>query len=800
MQRELRLLNREWKFVHQERDVNQLEDVMLWTDIGLPHSFGIPYFMENEFYIGHGSYVKDFVLSDEDIKQRILLEFLGSFQVTEVYLNDLFVGRHRGGYTAFAFDITKQVRVGENRLFVKVNNLWDKTIAPRGGEHQFNGGIYRDVQLILTNHLCVERHGTFVTTKNLSEDAAIIGIETTLYLGAKEANGDGNLILESIAYYGEERIASESKKVDSKIIRQEMAIQKVHKWTPESPALYRLESVLREGEMILDYYDTTFGIRTLRFDKDQGFFLNEKHYEIIGANAHQDHAGWGDAVTRAGITRDIQMIKDCGMNMIRGSHYPHHPFYADECDRIGLLFWGELCFWGTAGPKLDGYWHSSAYPIREEDEAEFEKNCFDTLKEMIWQNRNNPSIFTWSVSNEPFFSAAEVMDKARDFVSRLVDKVHELDPTRPASVGGAQREGFDVLGDVAGYNGDGASLYIDPGFPNFVSEYGSMVSFRPGEFSPNYTDNAGETYSWRSGKALWCAFHHGSIIGDMGAMGMIDYYRIPLNTWHWYRKELRGIPYPTPRKEGIPAKIRLTSDRTEITTNGTEDAYLYVEILDKEDTPLANELPVTLTVVEGDGIFPTGKSITFSPKDKSLLDGQAAIEFRSYYGGTNVIEATGEGLEGASVTIEALGAKRLGELIPMVPPPYLTPQPVYEEMHLLSKNKPVFSDSFCVGYEPSHVTMEDENYWKPKNNEGGWLTIDLEGIWIVRQIEIEFVEADSAPHFMVGLSEDNRTFREVTLTFANGRYIDKEQRYFRFLKVALKPAQEGIRAIRLWTT
>ena len=100
-----------------------------------------------------------------------------------------------------------------------------------------------------------------------------------------------------------------------------------------------------------DEYSTVFGIRTVRFDKDTGFYLNGKPYKIWGANVHQDHAGWADAVTRSGITRDIQMIKDCGMNFIRGSHYPHHPFFAEECDRIGILFWSELCFWGTAGRR-----------------------------------------------------------------------------------------------------------------------------------------------------------------------------------------------------------------------------------------------------------------------------------------------------------------------------------------------------------------------------------------------------------------------------------------------------------------
>ena len=186
--------------------------------------------------------------------------------------------------------------------------------------------------------------------------------------------------------------------------------------------------------------------------------MNGGHYNIIGANVHQDHAGWGDAVTRAGIARDVKLIKDCGMNFIRGSHYPHHTHFSAECDKQGLLFWSELCFWGIGGANTEGYWASSAYPVREEDKEEFEASCMMALQEMIRTNRNHPSIISWSMSNEPFFSDDEVMDDARALTVRLVEESHRLDPSRPASVGGAQRQGFDVLGDIAGYNGDGASL------------------------------------------------------------------------------------------------------------------------------------------------------------------------------------------------------------------------------------------------------------------------------------------------------------------------------------------------------
>lgn len=797
MVREIRLCNNNWKFTHEEWNPDNIKNWEQWTDIGLPHSFGIPYFMENEFYVGHGSYAKEIVLSKKDLQKRILLEFFGSFQVTEGYLNGEFIGRHEGGYTSFAFDLTGRAVEGVNLLFVKVNNLWDARIAPRGGEHQFNGGIYRDVQLVLTSRTCVERLGTFVKTESIRDKNARLSLETELVI----ENPDDCIVLESIIFSGDTELFREEVTVDAKRrdpVRQEATLPDVLTWTPKTPYLYRLISLVKCNGEIMDECSTTFGIRSVRFDKNQGFFLNGEHYNINGANVHQDHAGWADAVTRSSITRDIQMIKDCGMNFIRGSHYPHHTFFADECDRIGILFWSELCYWGTAGPKVDGYWYSSAYPIREEDEEAFQDNCMQTLEEMIRENRNNPSVIIWSVSNEPFFSAQSVMEKARIFTSKLVDRVHELDPTRPAAVGGAQRGGFDVLGDVAGYNGDGASLFIDPGFPNFVSEYGSRSDFRPGEFFPNYTDNVDQAFLWRSGKALWCAFHHGSIIGDMGAMGMIDYYRLPLNTWHWYRQELLGIPSPQPRRPGIPFALRMSSSTNEIQSNGQEDAHIIVEVLDEDGNSLSNEFPVALTILEGDGIFPTGKQIMFTPENKSFLDGQAAIEFRSYYGGVNIIEASADGVKPCRIQIIALGEPRKRILISMTPPPYITPAPSFQMKYNLSINKPVFVSSYQEGHEPTNVTMGNDSCWMPKDENAPWLMLDLEGTRTIHGIEVFLVEEQSAECCVVQLSKDDGSCVEQVLPALGQGYGTEGEWSFRYIRINLNEGLLGIREIRLW--
>jgi beta-galactosidase len=209
---------------------------------------------------------------------------------------------------------------------------------------------------------------------------------------------------------------------------------------------------------------------------------------------------------------------------------------------------------------------------------------------------------------------------------------------------------------VAGYNGDGAVLFLDPGVPNLVSEYGSCVADRPGEFAPNFSDNVDKAYPWRSGKALWCAFHHGSIFAGMGHMGMIDYARLPLNTWYWYRQAMLGIAPPEPRKPGIPYALRLSCDRAAIRADGTDDAQIVVHLPDRDGREISGELAVTLRN-EGVGCFPTGRSIVLTKENGCFTDGLGAIEFRAYYGGGNCITAEAEGLRPGELSLEGVGAE-----------------------------------------------------------------------------------------------------------------------------------------------
>ncbi|MBO9589824.1 glycoside hydrolase family 2 TIM barrel-domain containing protein [Devosia sp.] len=779
------LVNTGWVFGYGDlREVDDRDDER-WYDVGLPHSFGIPYFMDTQFYVGKGTYARDIEIPQDAIGLFHGLEFMGVFQDATIYVNGREVGRHRGGYTPFLIDISAAVQVGTNRIVVLVSNEWDAQLAPRAGEHTFNGGIYRDVSLIVGAKTRFAWYGTFVRSTPNEDGSARLDIETELVNHSQEAFR-GHLA--SAAFFDGAEVSHDTIDVDlppgaSVTVSQIMTVADAHLWDVEHPYLYRLDQAL-ERNGVVDRASTSFGIRAIRFDANEGFFLNGRHLLIHGANVHQDRAGWSDAATHAGIARDVAMIRDVGMNLIRGSHYPHHPVFADECDRQGMLFWSELCFWGTGGEPSEGFWTASAYPIHEEDQAGFEASCRQALEEMIRTHRNHPSIITWSMGNEVFFTAESVVPKAKAFTQDLIDLTHRLDPTRPASVGGAQRRDFDQLGDLVGYNGDGATLFHNPGRPNLVSEYGVSFQDRPGKFAPHYTDEVEKPYPWRAGIVLWCGFHHGSIMPEMGRMGFIDYFRVPLRSWYWYRENLAGIPSPVWPQPGTPTALRLTTDRQFIATDGTDDAFLTVELVGASGERVAVDQAVRLEVIEGGGIFPTGTALELSPENKGFVDGIGAIEFRSYYAGPIVVRATSEGVPAAELRLMATGDvpwtgqhRRL-----QTPPPSTKGLAHAVGVRLLSEKRPVYASSSDIE-RPAHLITDystDLGWMSADTHPGAWVRLDLEGQWAVNSIEVTFgvhggvpflVETESDMHGKPGLAAAGNTSIETVKYLVLGKKL-----------------------------
>ncbi|MEO6995471.1 MAG: glycoside hydrolase family 2 TIM barrel-domain containing protein, partial [Lacunisphaera sp.] len=751
-------------------------DDSAWDHIGLPHSFSTPYFAAtNSFYVGYGWYRKRFVVPAGWQGKHLFFHFEGAFQDTEIFLNGKKVGVHQGGYTGFEIEITDAAVTGQNVVAVRLNNRWNPRLAPRAGEHQFSGGLYRNVWLVATDPLHVTWFGTLVTTPHVSSAAGVVNVKTEV---VNESFALKNCVVRTDIIDPAGKIVATMRSAlpiaperTETFDQTSASIANPELWSPEHPILYRVKTTVLEGGKPVDDFLSPLGFRWFTFTADQGFSLNGRHRYLRGANVHQDHAGWGDAVTGSAAARDVQLIKDAGFDFIRGSHYPHAPAFSAACDRLGVLFWSENCFWGTGG--FDNPWGASAYPTDPADEAEFEASVRASLRDMIRIHRNHPSIVVWSMCNEPFFSDAKVMPKVRRFLRELVQYSHALDPTRPAAIGGAQRGDIDKCGDIAGYNGDGARLFPNPGIANVVSEYGSMMVDRPGLYEAGWGDlplTAGANpdkigswrFPWRSGEVIWCGFDHGSIAGrTFGGMGMVDYFRLPKRQWYWYRNEYRHVPPPRWPEPGVAAALHLAADTTMLhSVDGTEDAQIVVTVADRDGTPLSNCPPVTLAIDSGPGEFPTGPRITFeADSDIAIRDGTAAIEFRSYFAGETVIRATSPGLKDATIRITSLGEPKF---VPGVTPP-VTPRPYHRFSTAPSSGT---WDKFGLE-NPTRASSEAPGQSGRGANDGNaltawraaagdahpWLRIDLERVVKVSAIHLTFPAAGTW-HYRIDISRD----------------------------------------------
>jgi hypothetical protein len=268
-------------------------------------------------------------------------------------------------------------------------------------------------------------------------------------------------------------------------------------------------------------------------------------------------------------------------------------------------------------------------------------------------------VIGWSMGNEVFFTNDQT--RTQNLVKSMIAAAHAEDSTHAAGMGGVQVGTLDALCDVAGFNGDGAINFINPGMPNLVAEYGSCTENRPGNYTACWfqLQTQNDTvikYAWRSGAALWCAFHHGSNLdgyNKSGQMGMIDHARLPLERWYYYRNKYLGIAPPTWPVAGTAAKLKLTTDKDTITDDGRSDCQLIVQVQDASGNWISNQPGITLTDRNAMGLFPGGTTLTFNGGaiDKGVLNGLAAIEYRSYNPGTAIIDATSTGLPSSSVTI-----------------------------------------------------------------------------------------------------------------------------------------------------
>ena len=399
-----------------------------WQHVDVPHDYVLDgtYNKTNDAKHGYlpleiGWYRKHFTIpAGEQNQRRILrLDFDGVFRDSEVWVNGHFLGEHQSGYTPFSYDITQIANPGE-----------DNVIAVRVDPRQFEGhwyeggGIYRHVRLTVLPPLHVAEYGTYVisTVPNGDQGADVqanLTIETTVQ-NEQPRPANYRIVSEVFAPDGklvalEKTNATVPANGQSQTI-QKTTVEKPQLWSIKSPNLYQLRTTVLQDGPLVDVTTTTFGIRTIRYDADKGFFLNGRHVEIQGTANHQDFAGVGIAVPDSLQPWRVAKLKAMGCNAWRTAHNPPSGALIDACDRMGMMVMDEN---RHLGDSYEG--HSPHGTIAT--------NLSD-LATMILRDRNHPSIIMWSLCNE---EGLRQRPEGRRLFAAMKTVVHRYDNTRPVT-------------------------------------------------------------------------------------------------------------------------------------------------------------------------------------------------------------------------------------------------------------------------------------------------------------------------------------------------------------------------------
>ena len=452
-------------------------DDRAWRQVTLPHDWAVehpfdPSHASGTGYLPGGTawYRKHFSLDESAMGKRVRLTFQGVYKHAKVWINSNYLGNHAYGYTSFSFDISPFVKAGENVIAVRVehNDVADS-------RWYTGSGIDRHVTLEISGQAAFEEYGLFVSTKEADENRAVLRLQYSAP-GAQQVR--------FTLTDGTEKNAVKMTGGDGGTV--EMTVENPRLWSPASPFLYRLTgTVLVQGEAV-DTVMVPVGIRSFRFDPDQGFFLNGEPMKIKGVCVHHDGGCLGAAVPKNVWRRRLLKFKDAGCNAIRTAHNPPDPDLLDLCDELGFLVMDEA-FDEWEGTKNKWWQGHNVYPPKHFGYAEdFPEWHERDLASMVLRDRNHPSIILWSIGNEidypndpyvtPLFkealgnndankpAAERLYDPRKPDAGRLAtvakeltEIVHRLDDTRPVTSALSFPElsnhtGYADQLDVIGYN------------------------------------------------------------------------------------------------------------------------------------------------------------------------------------------------------------------------------------------------------------------------------------------------------------------------------------------------------------
>jgi beta-galactosidase len=461
-----------------------------WRKLNLPHDWGIEGPFKQEYsgdtgklpWWGVGWYRKHLNVAANEKGKRFFLDLDGAMSYAAVWLNGQFVGGWPYGYSSFRLELTPYLKYdAENVIAIRLDNPSDSSRWYPGG------GIYRNVWLVKTAPVHVGHWGTHITTPEVTKENATVEIKVSV---DNQAAANADVTIKTQVYElgadgkrGGNPVAAAPPTTlkipagQSQFGEAKFSVKNPKLWNLPKPNLYTAVTTLVQRGKVVDSYETVFGIRTIKFDAQQGFLLNGERVWLNGACNHHDLGPLGAAINLRALERQIELLKEMGANAIRTSHNPPAPELLELCDQMGVVVIVEAFDCWKAGKRRNDYqklfvdWH-------EKD-----------LRAMVRRDRNHPSVILWSTGNE---IREQGNAEGHKISAALTQIVHEEDPTRPVTAGcnavNAGYNGFQKTVDIFGYNYKPAEYKKfreqNPGIPLYGSETSSCVSSRGEYFFP----------------------------------------------------------------------------------------------------------------------------------------------------------------------------------------------------------------------------------------------------------------------------------------------------------------------------
>lgn len=474
--------NDDWRFIKGDQPAQAAEKEFEdsgWQSVRVPHDWAIsgPFNPDEHGFAaklpwkGVGWYRKAFTLDAADQGKRVYLDFDGVMAFPEVFINGKSAGGWDYGYVSFRIDATDHVAFGQsNTIAIKVD-------TNRQGTRWYPGaGIYRKVTLTVCGPVHLGHWATVVTTPAVEDKTAAIRVHSVIENhGQAESKPAYQFIVKDpsgqvVASAKGEVVVSPGASAD---IQQDLTVQQPVRWDINDPQLYTLIGTVQQDGKTIDSEAIPFGIRTFEFTANDGFHLNGRRVQIYGVNLHHDQGPLGAAFYRRAMERQLEIMKEMGVNAIRTSHNPPAPELLELCDRMGLVVWDE-CFdkWDDKAGR-----HNHQPPLAEYGHKQ--------IRNTVMRDRNHPSIVVWSIGNEIGNSSDDQKGKDGPRVKMMRDFVLQYDTTRPVGMADcipqtASQPILDSL-DLCGWNyARRYNIYREryPDKPIIYSESASALSTR----------------------------------------------------------------------------------------------------------------------------------------------------------------------------------------------------------------------------------------------------------------------------------------------------------------------------------